>query len=49
MAYQIVTDVTTDVRDITQLSVFSQGVNEDFQLVETVALMKGKLVLIFGF
>jgi len=38
--------VTTDVTGTTQLSVFSEGVNEDIQLVETVVLMKGKLVLV---
>jgi hypothetical protein len=41
--------VTKDVTDPAQLPVFIQGVNEDFQLVELPVLMKGKLVLIFGF
>jgi hypothetical protein len=41
--------VTTDVTDTAQLSVFIQGVNEDFQVVELLVLMKEKLELIFGF
>jgi hypothetical protein len=49
VAYSIITDVTTDVTDAAQLSVFIQGVNEDFQLVELLVLMKRKVVLIFGF